>query len=41
MLPEHNPRLGWDPARLAIELRRAGGRDVSATAESLMRMIRD
>lgn len=32
---------GWDPARLARELRRAGGRDVTATAESLVRMIRD
>lgn len=32
---------GWDVARLARELRRAGGGDVSATTESLIRMIRD
>ncbi|MEV2276930.1 DNA-binding protein [Nocardiopsis sp. NPDC049922] len=32
---------GWDLARLARELRRAGGEDVTATAESLVRMIRD
>ncbi|MDA8370096.1 MAG: helix-turn-helix transcriptional regulator [Nocardiopsaceae bacterium] len=32
---------GWDVARLARELRRAGGREVTATTESLTRMIRD
>jgi hypothetical protein len=32
---------GWDVARLAVELRRAGGRQVTATTESLTRMIRD
>lgn len=32
---------GWDVTRLAQELRRAGAGDVSATAESLVRMIRD